>query len=925
MRGTPHGASRRRARRLPACAVALGALAFAPTALAATFEVDTTSAGSVLGKTTLTEAVDLANDKPSANTIEFAPGLGAVQLPAAGLPAITDPHLTIDGCAKTLNGAGHGGCQQISAAAVTDGASGDGVIEVEAPSVTITGLKLDDSTGGSNDETTPLVYGESAATSLTLTDDTLSQSPETTVPAVETAGDDLLVGGLDSFTHKPVDGVTIDAERWAIYVDAGEGDLIEGNTLNVEDQGGAGGGVYLDGDDAKLIANSLAVPLADGGYGVEVGHDALGVQVGDPALQAPPNTFVGFTYGVVVQSDGAASFYDNTGAVAGSRFYIREYGGPAPPVIESSGGDAGGVISGMAPAGSTVELIGSESSGPPGEVAELDGVLATVTADDSGDWSWTPPAYGELPQYLTAIATTADHGSSEETVSYAGPVAREVTEAGAHNPVSVSSATAGAYCESVSTCWVPYMGTVTFTYHSDNDNGWGLREWGSHCGEGFYEEIQAADPTCTVQVGQPFDDTVSEWLQVALALGSETGDWGGSSVSAQTDAPEGRCLTSDGVACFLPPGADLTLNAYPGIGYQLESWGNIPGCPPASLVSLTCSLTDLQSPIFGQTVDFDKLASFTVSGAGVAPGSGRPANGFVSASSSSPGARCDAGECTVFAGGSVTLTAHPAAGYTDGPWSGACWNVVAPTCTVNDVQANISASEYFRSQQPQYTVTGKVNPGYAGTITASSAANGLGATCSGGACTVERGDEVTLKAVAKQTALGVYVFSSWSGCASGDEASSSVASDQKSATCTFSSVEADHTVIASFSDVVPIGTILHLNASGGLATVLCGGPGSGHCTGTVILAIQQTGAGAAIARAKPKKAKKKTKTVVIASGRFSIAKGKKGSVKLRASKAGRKYENAHRHKLVHAVETIRAHDPSGHEQRISRPIKVKLA
>lgn len=216
----------------------------------------------------------------------------------------------------------------------------------------------------------------------------------------------------------------------------------------------------------------------------------------------------------------------------------------------------------------------------------------------------------------------------------------------------------------------------------------------------------------------------------------------GASAALTATADEGF-PSCTGASCEVDQGSTVTLFASTVAGYRLRDWTG-EGCAGAD-GSLALA-RDVQSDVVC-TAHF--VLGVAVSGTIVNADVG------VVAHSTSPGAACGAGRCTIDVGGTVTLTVPALAGRTFRGWSG------DPGCTGSDraliVRDVAESTDCLATFAPRYQALGQVAPENAGQVSAtSSAAN---ARCADAACEVDEGGTVILTA----TPSAGFRFTGWSG------------------------------------------------------------------------------------------------------------------------------------------------------------------
>jgi hypothetical protein len=295
----------------------------------------------------------------------------------------------------------------------------------------------------------------------------------------------------------------------------------------------------------------------------------------------------------------------------------------------------------------------------------------------------------------------------------------------------------GASCEGTR-CTVAHGGSVVFVATPSSAAGYEFAGWsGAGCGVDAVSPLRAS----VNDVTGPVTCTASFQLR-SYAVAASAG--AGGSVASASAVP-GTCASA--TSCVVTHGGVVSFTASVAAGYTLTSWAG--GCVADSANPLRGVLRAASAPTTC-TVSFAPIPRFTVRGTAI-PSAG----GSVVASSPSARATCEAASCTVEQGGSVTLTARAASGYSFEGWS--CSGAVGTAVTLSNVGANISCQASFALlPTPRFMVAGSAAPAVGGTVAATSSSPG--ATCQAGSCTVDQGATVTLTA----TAAARYQFSSWS-------------------------------------------------------------------------------------------------------------------------------------------------------------------
>lgn len=225
----------------------------------------------------------------------------------------------------------------------------------------------------------------------------------------------------------------------------------------------------------------------------------------------------------------------------------------------------------------------------------------------------------------------------------------------------------------------------------------------------------------------------------------------GGTVSASSGG--GRC---PGATCTVSFGDGATLEAVPATGYTFVGWAD---CSSASATLVLPSVHAATTC----TATFARIR-VTLSGISVPAGAGS-----VLASSSTPGASCAAGLCTVDYGSDAQLTADPdPKGYRFDSWSGCMGGQLSgTTLSFAGLTSNTSCQASYIKR---WTVTARANTAAGGTT-----------NCATG-CAVDQGASVTLMAVP----AALHTLTGWS------------CTPAVSESITLPNVSADITCIAQF-------------------------------------------------------------------------------------------------------------------------------
>jgi hypothetical protein len=239
--------------------------------------------------------------------------------------------------------------------------------------------------------------------------------------------------------------------------------------------------------------------------------------------------------------------------------------------------------------------------------------------------------------------------------------------------------------------------------------------------------------SCTVAMSAAVTVTASfAPLHYTLTI-TRTGNGAGSVSSS----PAGISCGTDCTEAYIA-GTGVTLTATPSIGSTFTGWSG-GSCTGTG----TCMVTMNAAATVIATFTLNKYA-LTVTKGGTGTGS---------VTSSPAGINCGATcSATVDHGGTVTLTATPAAGSTFGGWSGGGCSGTG-TCTVTMTAATSVTAEFTLNK---YALTANKSGTGSGTVTSTPAGINCGATCS---ATFDHGATVTLTAT---PAVG-STFAGWSG------------------------------------------------------------------------------------------------------------------------------------------------------------------
>jgi hypothetical protein len=335
----------------------------------------------------------------------------------------------------------------------------------------------------------------------------------------------------------------------------------------------------------------------------------------------------------------------------------------------------------------------------------------------------------------TSGATTAEISDVRQNiVCIADYVPRFTVTAkseGAEAVLSASSSNLFSVCEGPR-CEVDQGESVTLI--AGTVSGYRLDTWsGEGCAQADGDSALAADVsedrTCVAKF--------IRGVAVSGTVVNATGSVEASSSSAGADCARGRCTIDVGGA--------VTLTAPLLEGRTFMGWSGDPGCAGVNRVLVLSDVSD------------SKACRATFTPRHLVNGRALPAaGGSIVASSTGRNASCQAARCEVDQGSAVVLTASAAGSFRFTGWSGGgpCSGNNA-RLELRDIQNALSCNANFVAR---VQVSSSVAPAASGTVNASSLSTG--ATCQGGACTVDSGSSVMLSAVASAG----FRFTRWSDC-----------------------------------------------------------------------------------------------------------------------------------------------------------------
>ncbi len=284
-----------------------------------------------------------------------------------------------------------------------------------------------------------------------------------------------------------------------------------------------------------------------------------------------------------------------------------------------------------------------------------------------------------------------------------------------------------------SSCSFNFTAGVTVTLTAQPAGGESFVGWSGSC--------SGSDPVVTVTMtqAQSCTATFGQRIVVSATVSGATGTVQASSSDAGASCSAGSCT--------IDPGGSVTLTAPSIDGSRFTGWSGA-GCggtsPVLQLTNVTSSITCTATYADGLAV----LASVV------------GASGAVAATSTTPGAVCQPGGCTLGSGGNVTLTAPEIEDFRFTGWSG------DPECTgmslvllLENVTHSISCSAgYVR----RYTVSAAVTGATGASVRATS--TDTTADCDGSSCEVDERGRVLLEA----PELDGHRFTGWSGGCNGE-------------------------------------------------------------------------------------------------------------------------------------------------------------
>ena len=247
-------------------------------------------------------------------------------------------------------------------------------------------------------------------------------------------------------------------------------------------------------------------------------------------------------------------------------------------------------------------------------------------------------------------------------------------------------------------------------------------------------------------------------------------------VTAKSASAAAACA---GDGCSVDAGGEVVLEAKAAANQRFTGWSGGGACTGQSAM---LTISDVRTNV---TCTANFVGRFVVAGAPT-PAAG----GSVSATSSSTGAMCMGGGCTVDAGARVVLTAAPAAGYRFAGWS-ECATAMEPMLALDSVSRSLTCRANFVRETHVVTIQRNVAGGDVAITLPAPAC--MGATCTK---TVVVGTMVSIEA----RPAANYAFGGWTGCAGAGDARTATITVTGPTTCTANFVRTFRATVAALHD-----------------------------------------------------------------------------------------------------------------------------
>jgi Divergent InlB B-repeat domain len=343
-------------------------------------------------------------------------------------------------------------------------------------------------------------------------------------------------------------------------------------------------------------------------------------------------------------------------------------------------------------------------------------------------WVGDPACLSSEPE-LTLEHVTSNITCSADYVTR--HTVRGISEGVANAPIRAESDTLFAACKG-DACVVDRGESVTLT--AGTVDGYRLSAWS---GEGCEPLPGASAIARNVEGELVCTAHYVAGVSVSGTLVNVAGE-----VDARSGSPGADCSRG---TCAIDVGGEVQLSAPRLQGRTFLGWSGSPGCEGQGL---TITLTDVTS---SKACQATYAARYRVA-ASTQP---RP-GGMVSASARGPNANCSGASCEVDESSSVTLTAAAASSYRFTGWTGGgpCQGLLE-RLELPNVRSSVTCTANFVLR---VRVSGVASPREAASVAATQLS--LGGDCTGNACTVDAGSDVTLRA----TANDGWQFVNWTGC-----------------------------------------------------------------------------------------------------------------------------------------------------------------
>ncbi|HEX6241254.1 MAG TPA: hypothetical protein VFZ61_10190, partial [Polyangiales bacterium] len=381
--------------------------------------------------------------------------------------------------------------------------------------------------------------------------------------------------------------------------------------------------------------------------------------------------------------------------------------------------DVTGKAVGISPAPAIVASSSDTFASCSGDSCRVDhGGAARLTA---------PTVSGYRPKTWSGSGCDADAGAAQNlsdvtqdivcTVEYVQGVGVSGSVVGASATIVASSSSPGASCNGAS-CGIDVGGSVTLVV--DQPVGFQFNGWSGDAG------CTGTTPSITLSNVNDSRTCTATFTPLRFRVDARAEPTAGGAVQATSSSSTAVCNTS---GCAVDYDADVTLTAAERTGYRFTAWS---GCSTST--SATLQLNDVRAN--QSCVANFALRTYPVRVSAV------PTTGGTLPQPCSGAARCSVDATH---GTQLDLQATAAASFVFTNWSG-CVSSTNPAAKTPVVTGELTCSANFG-----HSVVARVEPANAGSVQ----------NCSGAACVVGHGANLSLGPVSVQP---TYEFAGWTGC-----------------------------------------------------------------------------------------------------------------------------------------------------------------